>query len=67
MHNDPNKEQWLSWLEHPVTQYFFDKVKKTREGYIDILAFGDRGQREDDKLIGRISGFTDIMNVTFED
>lgn len=67
MPNDLSKEEWLSWREHPVTELFFETIAKRREGFIDILAYGDRGQREDDKLIGRISGFTDVMNTTFED
>ena len=67
MQQEISKEEWLSWREHPVTEHFFDILRQKREGFIDILAYGDRGQREDDKLIGRISGYTDVMNTTFED
>lgn len=67
MLKDVNKEEWLSWREHPVTEYFFEVLKVKREGFIDILAFGGRDQRDDDKLIGRVAGYTDVLNTIFED
>ena len=68
MSNDPNKEEWLSWREHPITEYFFQQLRQKREGVIDILAYRSLDDpRQQDKLVGRIAGYTDVLNTTFED
>jgi hypothetical protein len=64
----PNKEEWLSWKEHPVTESFFKSILEKREDLLEVLAYGSLdSEKQQDRLVGRIAAMTDVLNVTFEE
>lgn len=63
-----NKEQWQSWREHPVTQFFFQKIQERREEVIQRVAYtGDLSDHAMTLAVGQVGAYTHVMNTTFED
>jgi len=63
-----NKEEWVNWKEHPITEHFFAMIKGRREDLIELLAYGNiESPKKQDVILGTIGAYTQIMGVTFED
>ncbi len=63
-----DKEQWASWREHPVTEYFFKAISDRREEEIAKLAYGVyQDEKKQDIALGMVGAFTHIMNATYEE
>lgn len=63
-----NKEEWLDWYNHPITQHFFERIKEQREHYIAMLAYNTpESEKKQDQMIGTITAFTTILDVNFEE
>lgn len=63
----PNKEELRNWFEHPVTQHFFDVMRSKRETLLETLAYSSLDINQTHQLVGRIAGFTDVLNSSYED
>ena len=60
------KEQWEEWRSHPITEYFFEKIKERREEEIERLSFGTYLEsKKQDIALGAVGAYTHIMNAEF--
>lgn len=63
----PNKEELRDWFEHPITAHFFEIIKNKREDLIEALSYRNLDSNQQQQLVGRIAGMTDVLNTSYEE
>lgn len=62
------KEDWVQWLNSPVTRSFFSMLAERREEAITQLAYGNIvSNSKKDITIGAINAYTHILGTRFEE
>lgn len=62
------REDWVQWLESPVTKSFFNMIAERREETIAQLAYGNiTSSSRKDIAVGAINAYTHILGVRFEE
>jgi hypothetical protein len=65
---DLTKEDWVQWLDNPVTKALFSMITERREEFIAQLAYGNvTSSRKQDITIGAINAYTHILGMRFEE
>jgi len=64
-----NKNEYLSWKEHPVTEEMIRALTETREGIKEELASGATldSHEQTARYVGNIEGLDFFINHRFED
>lgn len=63
----PNKEEMRDWFEHPITFHFFEILRSKREDLIEALSYRSLDINQQQQIVGRIAGITDVLNTSYED
>jgi len=62
-----SKEEFVQWKEEAVTQWVFRYLESQKQDYLEDLGNGKYSEEMQQKVVGRIQAYNDLLLIDWEE